>query len=74
MEALTWIKEKRPFLATREVGKDEDSAQSLQRKLEALSLEIKSFKATVDKLTQAADKLIEREHFDSVNIELKKVS
>ncbi|XP_066150741.1 spectrin beta chain isoform X4 [Euwallacea fornicatus] len=72
-EALTWIKEKRPFLATKEVGKDEDSAQSLQRKLEALSLEIKSFQSVVDKLKGTADKLIEREHFDSDNISQKKV-
>ncbi|XP_050313156.1 spectrin beta chain, non-erythrocytic 1 isoform X2 [Anthonomus grandis grandis] len=72
-EALAWIKEKRPFLATKEVGKDEDSAQSLQRKLEALSLEIKSFQSNVDKIKNSANNLVEREHFDSENIIEKKV-
>ncbi|CAG9768666.1 unnamed protein product [Ceutorhynchus assimilis] len=73
IEALTWIKEKRPFLASREVGKDEDTAQSLQRKLEVLSLEIKAFKSNIDKLGKTADHLIEREHFDSETIAQKKI-
>ncbi|KAL1509008.1 hypothetical protein ABEB36_003816 [Hypothenemus hampei] len=71
-EALAWIKDKRPFLATREVGKDEDSAQSLQRKLESLSLEIKSFQPNIDKLRAMAANLIEREHFDHEKISYKK--
>ncbi|XP_030753943.1 spectrin beta chain, non-erythrocytic 2 isoform X2 [Sitophilus oryzae] len=73
-EALAWINEKRPFLATREVGKDENSVESLQRKLEALTSEIKTFKATVDRLKDTADKLIERAHFDSEIIAEKKTT
>ncbi|KAG5890886.1 hypothetical protein JTB14_002826 [Gonioctena quinquepunctata] len=67
-EAEAWISEKRPFLATKEVGKDEDTAQSLQRKLEALSMEVKTFHPTIQRLGKVANSLIEREHFDSENI------
>ncbi|RZC41345.1 spectrin alpha chain, non-erythrocytic 1, partial [Asbolus verrucosus] len=71
-EAEAWMNDKRPLLATKEVGKDEDSAESLKRKLEALTLELKAFEITITNLGQAADKLIERQHYDSVNIEAKK--
>lgn len=72
-EALAWIKDKRPFLATKEVGKDEDSAQFLQRKLEALASEVKTFQPTIMKLKETSDSLIAREHFDSTNIAAKQV-
>lgn len=72
-EAEAWINDKRPFLATKEVGKDEDTAQSLQRKLEALSIEVKTFQPTIQRLGQVADALVEREHFDSNNIAATKV-
>lgn len=71
-EAEAWMKDKRPILTTKEVGKDEDSAQSLKRKLEALTLELKTFEVTVTKLSQTADNLIERQHYDSENIDAKK--
>lgn len=67
------MREKRPSLATREVGKDEDSAESLKRKLEAIELEIKAFEVTIRKLEQTADELIERQHYDAANIEKRKV-
>ncbi|KAJ8972184.1 hypothetical protein NQ314_000314 [Rhamnusium bicolor] len=72
-EAEAWINDKRPFLATKEVGKDEDTAQSLQRKLEALSIEVKTFQPTIQRLGKIADGLVEREHFDANNIATTKV-
>ncbi|KAJ8981846.1 hypothetical protein NQ317_001809 [Molorchus minor] len=72
-EAEAWINDKRPFLATKEVGKDEDTAQSLQRKLEALSLEVKTFQPTIQRLGNIANALVERGHFDSNNIATTKV-
>ncbi|XP_060523506.1 spectrin alpha chain, non-erythrocytic 1 isoform X2 [Cylas formicarius] len=71
-EASAWIQERRPFLATREVGQDEDGAHSLQRKLEALTAEVKNFQPTVDRLKRVADGFIEREHFDSANVAERK--
>lgn len=62
------------MLATKEVGKDEDSAESLKRKLEAVTLEVKAFEMTISKLAQTANELIERQHYDAANIEAKKVS
>lgn len=70
---MAWINDKRPFLATKEVGKDEDSAQFLQRKLEALALEVKTFQPTIAKLKDTSETLIAREHFDADNIEAKQV-
>lgn len=72
-EALAWVNEKRPFLATKEVGQDENSVESHQRKLEALTSEINTFKLTVDKIKDMANRLIEREHFDYEIIGEKKV-
>lgn len=72
-EAIAWINDKRPFLATKEVGKDEDSAHFLQRKLEALALEVKTFQPTVTKLKDTANSLIAREHFDAANIAARQV-
>ncbi|XP_076250387.1 spectrin beta chain, non-erythrocytic 5 kst isoform X4 [Rhynchophorus ferrugineus] len=71
-EALAWINEKRPFLATKEVGQDEISVESHQRKLEALCSEITTFKLTVDKIKDMANRLIEREHFEYEIIREKK--
>lgn len=56
-----------------ELGKDEESAQSLQRKLEALTCEIEAFEKTVDKLSKLAISLIGRQHYDSENIAVKQV-
>lgn len=57
-----------------EIGKDEDSTQTLQRKLEALRCEIESFKATLEHLTLLSDNITERQHFDAKNVQLKRVS
>lgn len=67
------MRDKRPLLSTKDVGNDEDSAGSLIRGLEALVLELKAFDATVQKLSQNADNLIERQHYDAENIKIKKV-
>lgn len=72
-EAHAWIIEKKPLLSTKEVGKDEDTAKSLQRKLETLSIEVKTFQKTIQKLSDVADSLIDRRHFDAGNIEKSKI-
>ncbi|CAG9824099.1 unnamed protein product [Phaedon cochleariae] len=71
-EAEAWINEKRPALATRDVGKNEDTAQSLQRKLEALSMEVKTFQPTVKRLVENAEGLVARGHADAENIGVTK--
>ncbi|KAL1131759.1 hypothetical protein AAG570_011372 [Ranatra chinensis] len=71
IEAETWLKEKRPLLTSTDYGKDEDSVQSLQKKLEGLGREIRAFHHTVDSLAKLGHGLIDRGHFDSVNISQK---
>lgn len=70
-EADIWMKEKYPLLAATDFGKDEDSVQSLQKKLDALQRELASFASSVDKVDKLATGLIERHHFDSTNISKK---
>lgn len=70
-EAEIWMREKRPVLASGDYGKDEDSVQSLQKKLDALNRELTAFAPSIDKIDQLANGLVERNHFDSSNIKRK---
>lgn len=72
-EALAWMHDRRQLLASTEVGKDEDTVQSLQRKLEALDCEVTGFKQTIERLSTTANDLIDRQHFDSANIAARQV-
>ncbi|KAK7865818.1 hypothetical protein R5R35_001276 [Gryllus longicercus] len=67
-EAETWIREKYPLLSSTDYGKDEDSVQSLLKKLEGLERDLSGFQHTVGKLTKLAQGLLERGHFDSQTI------
>lgn len=55
------------------MGKDEDSVQFLQRKLEALALEVTAFQPTIAKLSNTSNSLVERGHFDATNVAAKQV-
>lgn len=70
-EADIWMKEKHAQFASGDYGKDEDSVQSLQKKLDALQRELATFETSVDKVDKLASGLIERNHFDSKNIATK---
>lgn len=71
-EAESWMKEKKPMLATQDFGKDNDSVQVLQKKLESLQRELVAFKTSVTKIETLAKGLLERHHFDSENIANKR--
>lgn len=68
------MQDKRRLLTSREIGKDEDSNQSLQKKLEALHLEVEAFKAHVERLAEMSKSLVERQHYDASNVEIKQVN
>lgn len=70
-EAEQWIKEKHPQLTSNDYGKDEDSVQSLLKKLEGLERDLSSFENTIDNVNKLSQGLINRHHFDSKNIEQK---
>lgn len=72
-DASTWLKEKKPLVASTYLGKDEDSVTSLSRKLENIQRDLVSFESTIQKLKKLSSGLIERGHFDSANIKLKQV-
>lgn len=73
-EAETWIREKRPLLTLSDFGKDEDSVQSLAKKLEGMERDLSQFQHTVGKLAKLAHGLVDRRHFDSHNITAKQVA
>lgn len=70
-EADVWMREKHLVFASSDYGKDEDSVQSLQKKLDALQRELTAFATSIDKVDKLASGLIERNHFDSANIKKK---
>ncbi|XP_055551148.1 spectrin beta chain, non-erythrocytic 1 isoform X2 [Wyeomyia smithii] len=70
-EAESWLREKKPIISSHDYGKDEDSASSLQKKLDALQRELVAFRPTVEKIDKLAAGLQERGHFDSEKIKLK---
>lgn len=67
-EADIWMKEKHSMFTSADHGKDEDSVQSLQKKIDAIQRELTSFSTSTDKIEKLALGLIERKHFDSENI------
>ncbi|XP_017763084.1 PREDICTED: spectrin beta chain, non-erythrocytic 5 isoform X2 [Eufriesea mexicana] len=72
-EAEQWIKEKHPQLAATDYGKDEDSVQSLLKKLEEIERDLIGFENIIENLRKLSRGLIERHHFDSKNITQKQM-
>ncbi|XP_076761659.1 spectrin beta chain, non-erythrocytic 5 kst isoform X2 [Xylocopa sonorina] len=70
-EAEQWIKEKLPLLTSTDYGKDEDSVQSLLKKLEEIERDLFGFENTITNLMKLSGGLIDRHHFDSKNITQK---
>lgn len=55
-------------MTSSDYGKDEDSVQSLLKKLESIERDLSGFENTIDNLKKLSHGLIERHHFDSKNI------
>nr|CAD7395713.1 unnamed protein product [Timema poppensis] len=73
-EADAWIREKRPLLSSADFGKDENSVQSLMKKLEGLERDLSNFQRTVGRLSKLSQGLVDRGHFDSQNIHTKQLN
>ena len=54
-EAETWMSEKEPLVGNTDCGKDEDSAEALLKKHEALMSDIVSYKSNIDGLRDQAN-------------------
>ncbi|XP_026745926.1 spectrin beta chain, non-erythrocytic 1 isoform X2 [Trichoplusia ni] len=68
-EAEAWLLERRTVLISSDVGRDEDSALALVRRLDALQREVTGFDATVGKLEKTAAGLMERATIDGEQIQ-----
>lgn len=53
-EAESWIKEKEPIVLNQDYGRDEDSAEALLKKHEALVSDLEAFGSTIEALRDQA--------------------
>ncbi|XP_052769142.1 spectrin beta chain, non-erythrocytic 2-like isoform X1 [Mya arenaria] len=73
-EAEVWMKEKEPALTSPDLGKDEDSVQVLQKRLDALERDIDNFQNNITELATLSKTLIGKGHFDSENIKTQQAN
>ena len=62
------MNDKKPLVAHRQYGKDEDSTQALIKKQEAIELEIDGYSVKVAELEAESQRMLSKEHFDSDTI------
>lgn len=60
-EAESWMKEKEPVIGSMDYGKDEDSAEALLKKHEALMSDVEAYQKVIDGLRDQADACKQRE-------------
>lgn len=70
-EADAWLAERRARLVAPDVGRDEDSALALLRRLDATQRELTGFDATLVKHERAANALLERATIDGDQLKKK---
>ncbi|XP_053397817.1 spectrin alpha chain, non-erythrocytic 1-like isoform X2 [Mercenaria mercenaria] len=73
-EAEMWMKEKMPSLTNPDYGKDEESVQVLQKKLDALERDIDNFQNNIGELSALSRTLVDKNHFDTENIKTQQAS
>ena len=73
-EAESWMNDKKPLVAHRQYGKDEDSTQALIKKQEAIELEIDGYNVKVADLEAESQRMLSKEHFDSDTIRERQVT
>ncbi|XP_022101019.1 spectrin alpha chain, non-erythrocytic 1-like isoform X4 [Acanthaster planci] len=60
-EAESWMKEKEPIVCSEDYGKDEDTAESLLKKHEALQSDLKAYHWTIENLAKQAEECRQQE-------------
>lgn len=53
-EAESWMREKEPIVDSKDYGKDEDAAEALLKKHQALMGDLEAYKSTIEELREAA--------------------
>ena len=72
LDAENWCSERLPFLESEEIGKDEESAISTNKKLDLIKRDAERYYSThLVKLFQLGTSLLDRNHFDSQLIQTK---
>ena len=72
LDAENWCSERLPFLESEEIGKDEESAISTNKKLDLIKKDAERYYSThLVKLFQLGTSLLDRNHFDSQLIQTK---
>ena len=73
-EAFEWIKEKEPILRVTDIKNDEDSVQIYLKKVNVIMAEAdQSYDQKISELRISSERMIERGHFDTTNIQKKTV-
>ncbi|XP_037299211.1 spectrin alpha chain, non-erythrocytic 1 isoform X2 [Manduca sexta] len=70
-EAEMWVLERRPALVSSDVGRDEDSALGIVKRLETLQRELTGFDATVAKLDKSVAAMMERSAVEGEQVKHK---
>ena len=68
------MNDKKPLVAHKQYGKDEDSTQALIKKQEAIELEIDGYSVKVADLEAESQRMLSKEHFDSDTIRERQVT
>ena len=68
------MNDKKPLVAHRQYGKDEDSTQALIKKQEAIELEIDGYSVKVVEVETESQRMLSKEHFDSDTIRERQVT
>jgi spectrin beta len=68
-EAESWMRDRRPLIASEDYGRDEDSTEASRKKHEAIVHDLEGFSSTIQSLRSESERLINRGHFDSFNIQ-----
>ena len=72
-EADVWMNDKAGIAANHDYGRDEDAAVKALKKHKTLEDDVEGYVAVVESLGKEAKRLVAADHFDSANINARKV-
>ena len=70
-QVVEWIKEKEPILKVKDIKNDEDSVLIYLKKINDILAEMEGYNKKIETIKAMSEKMIERSHFDSANIQTK---
>lgn len=71
LQVVEWIKEKEPILKVKDIKNDEDSVLIYLKKINDILAEMEGYNKKIETIKAMSEKMIERSHFDSANIQTK---